>query len=947
MSRFLKWTIIAGGSLAAALVLAVLLLPSMIEVERYRPLIERELSQALGRPVRLTGGLELSIFPWIGVETGPVSVENPAGFGEPRLVSMEAVEIRVAVPPLLRRAVEVNRFVLRSPEITLERTAEGRANWENIGPAEATPPPSEHAAQTEAPESDASEPQSAPDGPGDGPAISDLTVEELAIADGKLVWIDAAAGERREVSDLNLRVENLSFDQAISLNVSARLDGHPVEMNGEVGPLGNPPGTGTTPFSLAVKALDEIRAEISGDVADPTAATPAVNLTVSVSPFSPRQVFDRLSLDFPVSTADPDALGRVGLKGQFQGGPEAFTLSDGVLELDDARIVFSAALKDRDPLHLAADAQADALDVTRYLPAESAADPTTDSPRQPPPSTTDSAPTPDLSALEAAMLDLSFKADRLTLPELPLTDAGIQISGEKGRFDLDLSAQRDGRPLTLRGTVGPVTAERIDLDLTANALDLARAAVSGALRNPTDAPTLDALISVEPFDPRKLAEAVGVSFPAQTADPAALGRLGFSGKVRGGPKSLRVDNGELILDETTAQFQMNAAAFSPPNLTVNLGLDRINLDRYLPPSRKSGAESAEKKTEDGSDAPPAAIDYDPLRRMRIDGTFRAEALTIRGLDLTGIRLKIFGEEGIFRLDPLDVNLYRGAMSLAGRTDVNGPEPASRADLSIRGVALGPLLADAGAGDLLSGRLNASANFSAQGDQPDRITRSLDGTADLRLSDGRVKGLNLVNMARNIETAFRSARGEEAAAETGTEFTELTAAATVENGSVAIKEGRLTSPVLEADAGGNLHLAERTLDIRVTPTFIQPVGGRNAVAVPVVIGGTFDKPTYRPDLENLIQIDPRKTVDAILKDPKKGVKDLLKEQEERIRSILTPGREESPAAESGSPKENSSSSEQNGSSDEPSEEDAKSKQEDKKPSAEDAVRNLLRSLPLGN
>jgi len=482
MSRFLKWTIIVGGSLAAALVLAVLLLPSMIEVERYRPLVERELSQSLGRPVRLSGELELSIFPWIGVETGSISVENPEGFTEPRLVSVDAVEIRVAVPPLLRRAVEVNRFVLRSPEITLERTAEGRANWENLGPTEATPPPSEHSAQTEAAESDATEPPPA----SDGPAISDLAVEELAITDGKLVWIDATAGERREVSELNLRVENLSFDQAISLNVSARLDGHPVEMNGEVGPVGNPPGTGTIPFSLAVKALDEIQAEISGDVADPKTATPSANLDVSVSPFSPRKVFDRLSLDFPVSTADPDALGRVGLKGQFQGGPEAFTLSDGALQLDDARIAFSAALKDRDPLHLTANVQADALDVARYFPAEPATDPPSETPRPNTRPKTDSAPPPDFSALEAAVLDLSLQADRLTLPELTLTDAGLQISGEKGRFDLDLSAQRDGRPLALRGTVGPVTAERIDLDLTANALDLARATVSGALLKPTE-----------------------------------------------------------------------------------------------------------------------------------------------------------------------------------------------------------------------------------------------------------------------------------------------------------------------------------------------------------------------------------------------------------------------------------------------------------------------------
>lgn len=950
MSRFLKWTIIAGGSLAAALVLAVVLLPSMIEVERYRPLIERELSRAAGRPVRLSGELSLSIFPWIGVETGPVSVDNPEGFGEPRLISVEAAEIRVAALPLLRRAVEVKRFVLRSPEIALERTAEGRANWENLGPAE-TAPESESpgAPEADAPEPGGAESPPAPDDFGGGKAISDLAVDELAITGGKLVWIDAAAGERREVTGLDLRVENLSFDQAISLAVSAQLDGRPVAANGEVGPLGNPPGSGTIPFSLAVQALDEIEAEISGEVANPTAA-PSANLSISVSPFSPRNVFERLSLDFPVSTADPEALNRVALSGQFQGGPESFTLSGGVLELDGARIDFSANLKSRAPLQLAAGLEADALDVVRYLPPESAGGPAAGESPGKTPSKTDSAPAPDLSALEAAVLDLSFTAGRLTLPELTLTDAGFQLSGEKGRFDLDLSAKRDGRPLALRGTVGPATAQRIDLDLTANVLDQVQAAVAGAVLTPAAGPVLDASISVAPFAPRMLAEAAGLPFPVQTADPAALGRLGFSGNVRGGAKSLRVENGVLTLDETTARFQMNAAAFSPPNVAFDLGLDRINLDRYLPPSENAGAESpreeSAKKPESGPAAPGGPIDYGPLRRMRIDGAFRAESLTVRGLNLAGIRLKIFGEEGIFRLDPLNVNLYRGSMSITGQTDATGPEPLSRADLSVRGVALGPLLADAAQSDLAAGSLNASAKLSARGGRPETIVRSLDGTVDLRLSDGRIKGLNLVNMARNLEAAFQNAEARDAGqAELGTEFTALDLAATLEDGRATLTEGRMTSPVMEADAGGSLHLAERTLDLRVTPTFIQPVGGRNAVAVPVVIDGTFDRPRYRPDLANLIRIDPKKTVDAILADPEKGVKDLLNEQKDRIRSILLPGREgkEAPA----DPARETAPSGSSGTGEDSADEGEEAPQEKREPSAEDAVRNLLRSLPFGN
>jgi hypothetical protein len=124
-----------------------------------------------------------------------------------------------------------------------------------------------------------------------------------------------------------------------------------------------------------------------------------------------------------------------------------------------------------------------------------------------------------------------------------------------------------------------------------------------------------------------------------------------------------------------------------------------------------------------------------------------------------------------------------------------------------------------------------------------------------------------------------------------------------------------------------------------------VGGRNAVAVPVAIGGTFDRPRYRPDLANLIQIDPQKTADAILEDPEKGVKDLLNEQKDRIRSILLPGREgkESPA----DPARETAPSGSSGPGKDAADKGGETPQEKREPSAEDAVRNLLRSLPFGN
>lgn len=945
MSRFLKWTILVAGSLAAALLLAVVLLPSMIEVERYRPLIETEASRALGRPVRLEGTLDLSVFPWLGVRAGGLRVENPEGFSEPLLLSVDEAEIRVAALPLLRRAVEVSRFVLRAPRIVLERTAEGRANWEGIGPEPPAGDGGTAGKTTPSAPGTAAEPTTE----SGGPAIPDLAVEELAIAGGRLLWIDAAAGERREVSGLNLRVEHLSLDRPVALDVSARLDGRPVRLAGEIGPVGPSPGTGTLPLSLTVSALDEFEAEISGSVTDP-ATDPAADLSLRISPFSPRKIVEILGLPFAPNTADPDALESVGLSVRFAGGPEAFSLSDGELTLDQSRATFSGELRSLSPLDLAAAATVDALDATRYLPPPAADGAATKSVS----SKAGKAGKADgggfdLSLLERATLDIAVETGRLVLPgKVSLSDAALKFSGKSGRFDLNLSARRDGLPLALSGTIGPVAPDRVGLDLTLNGLDILGAKVTGAVVRPATDPALDAAISVDPFDPRKLAEALGVPFPANTADPSALRRVGFAGKVRAGAGSARVRDGVFILDDTTIRGFLDAKRFDPPDAGFDLALDRIDLDRYLPPNAEGAASPASAEPRDGS--PAASPDTDPLRRVRMDGAFRADSLRVRRLELTNIHLKIFGEQGIFRLDPLRVNLYRGAMSLTGQADFTGPEPDVRVDATVRDVATGPLLADAADSEAVSGDLNASAKLSARGDRAESIARTLGGTADLHFSDGRIAGMNLVDMARNLEAAFRKARGQTPTEASGTAFSELSAALSIADGRATVTEARLVSPVMEATAGGTVNLADRTLDLRMTPTFVQPVGGRAAVAVPVAIGGTFGRPTYRPDLENLIRIDPRKAAEAIAKDPEQGIRDILDEQKDRIRSILLPGRD-APAAKSDGGDGSTSSSDAgkpsgSGASDGEEEPRENAPPEKRKPSAEDAVRDLLRTLPFG-
>ena len=104
--KWVKWLLITGGSVFGIFILLMFLLPALINVEKYRPLMEQKLSQALGRKVSLTGDVRLSAFPWAGLSFSGLRVANPDGFTEKDFLSVEDVDVRVKLIPVLSGEIQ-------------------------------------------------------------------------------------------------------------------------------------------------------------------------------------------------------------------------------------------------------------------------------------------------------------------------------------------------------------------------------------------------------------------------------------------------------------------------------------------------------------------------------------------------------------------------------------------------------------------------------------------------------------------------------------------------------------------------------------------------------------------------------------------------------------------------------------------------------------------------
>ncbi|MBW1997174.1 MAG: AsmA family protein, partial [Deltaproteobacteria bacterium] len=276
------------------------------------------------------------------------------------------------------------------------------------------------------------EQKKAPEGaPRKGIPIKGLAVGEFAVTKGTLLWIDRTRGERKEIADLNLRLQDVSLDRPIRLVLTAMLDGRPIEVKANVGPVGKEPGKGTLPLEITLKALKELEIAFKGKLVDP-ATNQQYDLAVQVSPFSPRSLMSTLGLDFPVKTTDPKALGKVALKAHLKGDPKKVSISEGVLQLDESSLAFSMKARDFDSPNLAFDLNLDKIDLDRYLPP-----PSEEKPAGKKKGTKPEKKKTDYTPLRRLVLEGKIRVGELKVRGARLQDIYLKVVGKNGLFNLD------------------------------------------------------------------------------------------------------------------------------------------------------------------------------------------------------------------------------------------------------------------------------------------------------------------------------------------------------------------------------------------------------------------------------------------------------------------------------------------------------------------------------
>lgn len=243
-------------------VLAALIVPRMINVNKYHDKIQAEVEKKLGRQVAL-GDMHLSLLP-PAFKVANVVIGEDKNFDTSRPFAVaQQLSVSVKFWPLLRKQVDVRSLELDQPHIELVRNAQGQWNFASLGHEENAAPVPETAASQPASapktragknpgppsnkqpaptESAKIKPSPKPEAtPAENKSSEDISLANLQIKDGQVAITDQQKHQSRAVYDhIDVSLSNFAPDQEFSIKASARLPGQgsqAISLDGTAGPI--------------------------------------------------------------------------------------------------------------------------------------------------------------------------------------------------------------------------------------------------------------------------------------------------------------------------------------------------------------------------------------------------------------------------------------------------------------------------------------------------------------------------------------------------------------------------------------------------------------------------------------------------------------------------------------------------------------------------------------
>jgi uncharacterized protein involved in outer membrane biogenesis len=450
---------------------------------------------------------------------------------------------------------------------------------------------------------------------------------------------------------------------------------------------------------------------------------------------------------------------------------------------------------------------------------------------------------------------LSIRDGKLRLREPALrTDLRLDVQTgkrEKNEAFAPIVARGTGRyrdhPFELRGRLDSplqllTRGEMYRLDLTANAGDT-RLHLAGALKAPLDLAHFELRAAASGQDLGDVYTLLGVAAP-ETPPYSVRGRLirdgavwrfkGLEGKV--GDSDVAGDVSlEMRGKRPTVQARLNSRLLDLDDLGTLIG---------APPGTAAGETASAKQRQEASERrasprllPDKPYDLEKLRSLDADVELRAERVTARKLPISGLSAHLKLDDGLLRIDPLDVAMAGGRITGSIQLDARRDPIATQTALRVLGLELPKLMPRVSPDGF--GRIAGQAQLTGHGNSVAKMLATADGEVGAVMGSGEMSNLVLELAGLDVAESLLLLVGNDKTVPVRCAYTDL-----------AVADGVATTRSLALDTtdtvivgSGTIDLGDESLDLelKARPKDISPVTLRG----PLEVEGTFKDPAFHP------------------------------------------------------------------------------------------------------
>ncbi|WP_417584670.1 AsmA family protein [Nitrincola sp.] len=491
MKRFIKILAATFVVLVLAIAIGLFYITSVMDPNDYKPRIEQLALDKAGMELNIEGDIAWSLYPWLGMQTGAITIAYP---GKPQLGSLASAQVSLQLMPLFSGRVEMSDLILEGLSLNLIKDADGNVNWiDDLAETSET---------ADLPSAEA--PSSA-----NTTADVDLNIESISVQQAGIQYTDLAENTRIELSSLTLTTANVRLDQPIHTELSfnlrlfegadvvteanTKLDTHllinrdlkrfnlaDTQINLQLGGSGLPPNLPTISLrsDITLNLMDESliidqlsvtlgSLALQGQLSLQNFNEPDISGRIDAAPFNLKALLTELGQP-PLTTQNASALQQVGFSTQLNGDLKAISLSPLSLTLDDTLLTGSAGINlQTGQLSLAL--KGNTLNADHYLPPQTASTATSnsnDTNRQTNQgeagwSQEEILPVDSLKALN---LSLELDLETLIFEQKRINNPGITLTADDGLINLNrLTAQLYSGQLNASGNLDarstPVTTQ--------------------------------------------------------------------------------------------------------------------------------------------------------------------------------------------------------------------------------------------------------------------------------------------------------------------------------------------------------------------------------------------------------------------------------------------------------------------------------------------------------